>query len=191
MKATKSPRKPLDTLVKLGLGVLFGGFMMIGIGMFLSRPDRSIPPYSIGAQEGTFVSIHTPPWTSDPEIRTLLERFRMVAQKTRNFAPMKIRPTTPDNPNGRYQIITVFIFSDHEWAEPEKLLRYLTESDDEEKKLFKKTFESTVRGGFYLDLEKVIGWLGPVGGQRIGQTNSTVDYLFQEKALLTREVEMN
>ena len=191
MKSTKSPRKPLDTLVKLGLGVLFGGFMMIGIGMFLSRPDRSIPPYSIGAQEGTTVSIHTPPWTSDPEIRTLLERFRMVAQKTRNFAPMKIRPTTPDDPNGRYQTMTVFIFSDHEWAEPEKLVQYLTESDDEAEQQFKKTFESTVRGGFYLDIEEVIGWLGPVGGQRIGQTNSKVDYLFQEKTLITREVRTN
>ena len=85
MKSPKPPRKPLDTLVKLGLGVLIGGFLMIGIGMFLSRPDRTIPPYSIGAQEGTTVLIHTPPWTSDPEIRTLLERFRNKAQETRQF----------------------------------------------------------------------------------------------------------
>ncbi len=161
---------------------------MIGIGMFVSRPDRSIPPYSIGAQEGSVVLIHTPPWTSDPEIRTLLERFRATAQQSRNFASMKIRPTTPSDPQGRYQRMTLYVFSDHQWAESEKLQRYLTESDEKEELLFKQVFESMVRGGMYLDLEQVVGWLGPVGGQRIGQANSEVDWLFQEKALITREI---
>ncbi len=188
MTSTKSPRKPLDMLVKLGLGVFIGGFIMIGTGMFLSRPDRSIPAYSVGAQEGTTVAIHTPSWTSDPAIRTLLERFRMVGQKTRNFAPMKIRPTTPDDPQGRYQRMTIYVFSDHEWAEPEKLQRYLLLSDDDEEQDFKKIFETTVRGGFSLNLEQVQGWIGPVGGQRIGQSNSEIEWLFQEKSVITREV---
>ena len=161
---------------------------MIGTGMFLSRPDRSIPAYSIGAQEGTLVAIHTPSWTSDPKIRTLLERFRAVGQQTRNFAPMKVRPTTPDDPQGRYQRITIYVFSDHEWAEPEKLHRYLKASKDSEDGQFKKAFESTVRGGVLLDVERVAGWLGPVGGQRIGQANSEIDWVFQEKSLVTREV---
>ncbi|GJL52224.1 MAG: hypothetical protein NPIRA01_34510 [Nitrospirales bacterium] len=188
MKSKNAPKKPLDTLVKLGLGVFIGGFLMIGIGMFISRPDRTIPPYSVGAQEGSIVSIHTPPWTSDPEIRTLLERFRSVGQATRNFSSLKIRPTTPDDPQGRYQMITIYVFSDHEWAEPEKLHRYLTESDDSEERVFKETFESMVRGGMVFDLKQVTGWLGPVGGQRIGQSNSEVDWLFQEKAQLTHEL---
>ena len=164
MRFRKSPRKPLDILVKLGLGVFIGGFLMIGIGMFLSRPDRSIPPYSIGAQEGLMVAVHTPPWTSDPEIRTFLERLRTVGQETRNFAPMKIRPTTPDDPLGRYQRMTLYVFSDHQWAEPDKLHRYLKKSENEEDAQFKKVFASTVRGGFQLDLEQVAGWMGPVGG---------------------------
>ncbi|GJL54411.1 MAG: hypothetical protein NPIRA02_15430 [Nitrospirales bacterium] len=188
MKTKTLKKKPLDTLVKLGLGVFIGGFMMIGIGMFLSRPDRSIPPYSVGAQEESMVSIHTPPWTSDPEIRTLLERFRSVGQATRNFSSLKIRPTTPDDPEGRYQRMTIYVFSDHEWAEPEKLHRYLTESDDKEELTYKETFESMVRGGIELNRKQVSGWLGPVGGQRVGQSNSDVDWLFQEKAERTREV---
>ena len=191
MTSKKSTRKPLDTLVKLGLGVFIGGFLLIGAGMFLSRPDRSIPAYSIGAQEGTMVAVHTPSWTSDPKIRTLLERFRAVGQQTRNFAPMKVRPTTPDDPQGRYQRITIYVFSDHEWAEPEKLHRYLRESDDKETKQFKREFESMVRGGFYLDHERVAGWLGPVDGQRIGQEKSDIDWIFQEKALITQEVTAN
>ena len=45
-------KKPLDTVVKLALAVFFGSFALIWGGMYLSRPDRSIPPYSIGSQEG-------------------------------------------------------------------------------------------------------------------------------------------
>ena len=82
-------------MVKVGLTVFIGSFLLIGAGMFLSRPDRSIPPYSIGSQEGTVVAIHLPPWTSDPEIRTLIQRFQKVKKESGDFATMKIRPTTP------------------------------------------------------------------------------------------------
>ena len=41
-------KKKLDTVVKMGLGVFIGAFALIWGGMFLTRPDRSIPPYSIG-----------------------------------------------------------------------------------------------------------------------------------------------
>ena len=53
--------KKLDPIVKMGIGILIGGFCLITLGMFLSRPDRSIPPYSIGAQEGTLGAVHLPP----------------------------------------------------------------------------------------------------------------------------------
>lgn len=89
------PKKKLDVLVKLALGVLCTSFALIWSGMFLSRPDRSIPPYSIGSQEGTAVAIHVPGWTSDPEIETLIERFRKVGRETHDFGKMKVRPTTP------------------------------------------------------------------------------------------------
>ena len=57
------PKKSLDTVVKLALMVFFGSFALIWGGMYLSRPDRSIPPYSIGSQEDTAVSVHVPAWT--------------------------------------------------------------------------------------------------------------------------------
>ena len=38
------PKKPLDTVVKLALGVLVMSFALIWGGMYLSRPDRTIPP---------------------------------------------------------------------------------------------------------------------------------------------------
>ena len=79
----------------MGLGILLGGFCLIGFGMYLSRPDRTIPPYSIGAQEGALVALHVPSWTSDPEIESLIKRFGEVGRKTRDFALMKIQPTTP------------------------------------------------------------------------------------------------
>ena len=38
------PKKRLDTVVKLALGVVVMSFTMIWGGMYLSRPDRTIPP---------------------------------------------------------------------------------------------------------------------------------------------------
>ncbi|MBM4123819.1 MAG: hypothetical protein FJ246_02500, partial [Nitrospira sp.] len=86
-------KKKLDTLVKLALGVFFSSFALIWGGMFLSRPDRSIPPYSIGSQKGTTVAVHVPAWTSDTAIEVLIERFRKVGRETRDFGKMKIQPT--------------------------------------------------------------------------------------------------
>ncbi len=51
--------------------------------------------------------MHVPPWTSDAEIEALIERFREVGRETRNFGPMKIRPTTPGDPQGRYRRINI------------------------------------------------------------------------------------
>src|SRR4029078_12261939 len=106
-----SQKKPLDTVVKLALMVFFGSFALIWGGMYLSRPDRSIPPHSIRSQEGSRASAHVPAWTSDPEIETLIERFRKVGRETRNFGPMKIRPTTPEDSSGRYQRLTIYCFT--------------------------------------------------------------------------------
>lgn len=151
-------KKPLDTVVKLALMVLFGSFGLIWGGMYLSRPDRTIPPYSIGSQEGTAVSVHVPPWTSDTEIETLIERFRKVAQETRNFGPMKIRPTTPEDPNGRYQRMTIFIFTLDAWAEADILHQYLAGEDREVREGFRKA----LRGLYQLTEMEEEGRIGPL-----------------------------
>jgi hypothetical protein len=43
--------RKLDTVVKLGLGVFIGAFVQILCGMLITRPDRSIPPYSVGSPD--------------------------------------------------------------------------------------------------------------------------------------------
>lgn len=154
-------KQPLDPVVKIGLGVLIGAFCLIGLGMFLSRPDRSIPPFSVGSQANPMVAIHLPPWTSDPEITRLLARFREIGRQAREFGRMKIRPTTPGDPRGRYRRLVVLLFTDHTWTEEDVLRRYLAPAATEEDRRFRAEFESAIRGGYLLTERGAKGWLGP------------------------------
>jgi hypothetical protein len=151
-------KRPLDTVVKMALGVLFGSFALIWGGMFLSRPDRSIPPYSIGSQERTSVAVHVPSWTSDTEIETLIERFGRVAREGRNFGAMKIHPTTPADPHGRYEHIAIYVFTDEGWTEPDVLHKYVTGEDVK----VREGFEGSLRGFYRLDGQEEEGRLGPI-----------------------------
>ena len=179
--ATDSPgstkKKPLDTIVKLALAVFFGSFALIWGGMYLSRPDRSIPPYSIGSQEGTAVAVHVPAWTSDTEIETLIERFRKVRRETGNFGPMKIRPTTPDDPSGRYRRITIYIFTHDAWAEAPILHKFLTGEDREVGDGFKRA----LRGFYQLTDTTEEGRIGPIlDGPGSAATAAYARELFKE-----------
>ena len=176
----KSSRKGLDPVVKIGLFIFVGSFLLIGIGMFLSRPDRTIPPYSIGSQEGTLVAVHLPPWTSDLEIQTLIKRFGHVGRSGRDFGPMKIHPTTPNDSQGDYQRMKIYIFSDHTWTEPGMLHRYLSaQNGDSQDNAFRQDFELAVRGGFQIDLQGEKGWLGPIGGHKFGGSLGEAQWIFQ------------
>ena len=171
------PKKPLDTVVKMAIGVFVGSFVLIWGGMYLSRPDRSIPPYSIGSQEETAVSIHVPPWTSDGEIETLIERFRKVGRETRNFGPMKVRPTTPDDPTERYRRLTIYIFSLDAWAEPVMLHKYLIGEDRNVREGFRKA----LRGLYQLTESEEEGRIGPLlDGQETAATQMYARQLFKE-----------
>ena len=152
------PKKPLDTVVKMALGVFVGSFVLIWGGMYLSRPDRSIPPFSIGSQEETAVAIHVPSWTSDQEIETLIERFRKVGRESRNFGSLKVRPTTPDDPTNRYRRLTLYIFSDDTWAEPVMLHKYLTGEDRD----VRGGFGRALRGLYRLVESEEEGRIGPM-----------------------------
>jgi hypothetical protein len=175
--SSSSKKKPLDTVVKLALMVFFGSFALIWGGMYLSRPDRSIPPYSIGSQEGTAVSVHVPAWTNDTEIETLIERFRKVGRETRNFGSMKIRPTTPDDPSGRYRQITIYIFTHDAWAEAPILHKYLSEEDREVRDGFKRA----LRGFYRLTETEEEGRIGPiVDGADSAATAAYSRQLFKE-----------
>ncbi|MDH5667121.1 MAG: hypothetical protein OEY86_03815 [Nitrospira sp.] len=118
-------KKPLDIVVKFAIGVFIGSFVLIWGGMYLSRPDRSIPPYTVGSQNGYLVATNVPHDTTDEQIEKLLKRFRKVGHETRDFGPMKIYPTTPDDPEGRYREIVIYVFDDHGWTDPDILTKYL------------------------------------------------------------------
>jgi hypothetical protein len=151
------PKKPLDMVVKLALGVLICSFALIWGGMYLSRPDRSIPPYSIGSQVGHIVAAHVPSDTTDQGIETLLKRFRKVGRQTHHFARMKIQPTTPGDPIGWYRKIVVYVFDDYGWAEPEMLNKYLAGDAEVVRK-----FEKAMRGYYRLQDQEEEGGLGPM-----------------------------
>jgi hypothetical protein len=157
-------KKRLDAVVKFGLAVFAGSFLLIWGGMFLTRPDRSIPPYSIGSQQGTVVAVHVPAWTSDSRIETLIQRFRRIGREDRDFGRMKIHPTTPDDPRGRYRLIRVYIFTLDAWTEPDVLRRYLSGGDSPADRDLREGFEKAVRG--YYRLEDTGGRLEEEG--RIG-----------------------
>jgi len=169
-------KKPLDIVVKLAIGVLIGSFGLIWGGMYLSRPDRSIPPFSIGSQEGTVVAAHVPPWTTDTEIETLIERFRKVGRETRNFGSMKIHPTTPEDHRSHYRQLTIYIFTLDAWAEAPILHEYLTGEDRD----VRDGFRRALRGLYRLTESEEEGRIGPiVEGQDSAATAAYARQLFK------------
>ncbi len=132
-------------------------FTLIWGGMYLSRPDRSIPPYSVGSQVGHIVATHVPRDTTDQGIETLVKRFRKVGRQTHHFATMKIQPTTPGDPGGWYRQIVVYVFDDDGWAEPEMLNKYLAGDAS-----VVKNYEKAMRGYYRLQDQEEEGGLGPM-----------------------------
>jgi hypothetical protein len=151
------PKKRLDMVVKLALGVLVMSFTLIWGGMYLSRPDRSIPPYSVGSQVGHIVAMHVPHDTTDQGIEALVKRFRKVGRLTHHFAKMKVQPTTPGDPGGWYRKIVVYVFDDYGWAEPEMLNKYLAGDAEVVSK-----YEKAMRGYYRLQDQEEEGGLGPM-----------------------------
>ena len=183
------PKKPFDPVVRIGLTVLLGGFTLIAGGMFLSRPDRTIPPFSIGGQEGTVVAVHVPAWTSDPDIETLLRRFRTIGETHHDFRSLKVRPTTPDDPATLYREVVLYVFSDPHWTEPETLHRYLATRGlaeagnrlDVQEEAFRREFERSSRGGFIYSQGHIKGWLGPIPEPAIPEQCQNIQVLFDDR----------
>jgi hypothetical protein len=170
--AAALPKQPLDTVVKLALLVFFGSFGLIWGGMYLSRPDRSIPPYSVGSQLGHVVAAHVPGGTTDQQLETLLRRFQKVGHRTRDFASMKIQPTTPDHPTGRYNRIVVYVFDDYGWTEPNVLAQYVAGDP-----AVAKDFEQAMRGYYRLQEDDEEGGVGPM--PKDGEPSERVRLLFK------------
>lgn len=157
IQPARAGKKPLDTVVKLALLVFFGSFALIWGGMYLSRPDRSIPPYSVGSQIGHLVATHVPSGTTDQRIETLLRRFQKVGRQTHDFGAMKIQPTTPGDPEGRYRRMIVYIFDDDAWTEPDILAKYAAGDA-----ATMQDYERAMRGYYRLQDREEEGGLGPI-----------------------------
>jgi hypothetical protein len=71
---------------------------------------------------------------------------------------MKIRPTTPDDPRGRYRRMTVYIFTHDAWAEPDILHRYLAGEDRD----VREGFEKALRGLYRIEEGEEEGRIGPL-----------------------------
>ncbi len=169
-------KKPLDIVVKFALSVFVGSFALIWGGMYLSRPDRSIPPYTVGAQAGPIVTTDVPRGTTDEEIESLVKRFRKVGHETRDFGRMKIHPTTEAGPGGRYRDIVIYVFDDHGWTDPEVLAKYLAGDA-----VVTKDYERSMRGYYRLQDQDEEGGLGTI--PKKGSVASNTRTLF--KGLVT------
>jgi hypothetical protein len=165
-------KKPLDIVVKLALGVFVGSFALIWGGMYLSRPDRSIPPYTVGSQSGHLVATHVPRGTTDQQIEMLLKRFRRVGHQTRDFGSMKIYPTTPGDPGGRYHNILIYVFDDHGWTETAVLAKYAAGDA-----AVTRDYERSVRGYYRLQDREEEAGLGPVS--KNGEISNNTRILFK------------
>jgi len=165
-------KKPLDTVVKLALTVFVGSFALIWGGMYLSRPDRTIPPYSVGSQQGHLVATHVPPGTTDHQIETLLNRFRKVGHQTHDFGSMKIRPTTPDESGSRYRRMVVYVFDDDGWTDPEMLAKYVAGDAT-----VANEFDKSVRGYYLLEDQEEEGGVGPL--PKAGELSAATRVLFK------------
>jgi hypothetical protein len=169
-------KKPLDIVVKFGLAVFVGSFALIWGGMYLSRPDRSIPPYTVGSQSGHVVATDVPSGTQDDQIEKLLNRFRKVGHETRDFGRMKIYPTTPNDPGGRYRQIVIYVFDDHGWTDPDLLAKFVAGDATAI-----ENYERSMRGYYRLVDQEEDGGLGPM--PKSGRISSETRILF--KGLVT------
>jgi hypothetical protein len=154
---TPPAKKPLDPLVKTALTLCLSLIVITVVGMILTAPDRSIPPYSVVAQQGEMVTVSVPPRTTETEIEALLIRFRVVGTGDRNdFARLKIKPTTPEDPSGRYQRVAIYVFDNVGLAEEPSLREYLLGADP----TARGSFERGVRGVYRVTPETEFGALG-------------------------------
>jgi hypothetical protein len=152
-------KKPLDPLVKTALSISIGLIVITIIGMILTAPDRSIPPYSVMAQVGEVVSVNVPSTTTEAQIEALLFRFRAAGEGDRDtFRRLKIQPTTPRDPRGVYQQVTIYILGNPGLAEESVLRDYLAGEP-----AARGAFERAVRGVYRLTSDSEFGALGFVG----------------------------
>jgi hypothetical protein len=129
--------------------------------MIVTAPDRSIPPYSVMGQVGHVISVNVPPSTTDMQIQALLFRFRAAGEGSRDaFRRLKIKPTTPNDPAGQYQRITIYVLGNVGLAEESVLREYVSGEPATQ-----GAYERAVRGVYRLTPDTEFAALGYVPEQ--------------------------
>ena len=113
-----------------------------------------------------------PAGTEDDQVEKLVKRFRKVGHQTRDFGPMKIYPTTPGDPGGRYRHIVIYVFDDHRRTDPEVLAKYLAGDAT-----VMRDYEGAMRGYYRLRDQEEEGGLGPI--PKNDQISSNTQVLFK------------
>ena len=166
------PRKPLDPLVKTALSLSLGLILVTIIGMILTAPDRSIPPYSVMAQIGESVTVSVPPNTTDAEIEALLFRFRAAVESDpEGFRRLKIKPTTPNDAGGHYQRVTIYVLGNPGLAEESVLREYLAG-------------EPAAKGGFARSVRGIYRLTPQSQSAIVGSSEGNAKILFEKKRVV-------
>lgn len=127
------------------------------------RPlKEGLPPFKVGGQDETDVSIVVDKGTSRDGVRALVLALRTAREQDR-FREL-IPPTTPKGNAGAYAIVNVYVMDDPTWANAEHL-RILVSADASKK--FDKEFDAHTRGTYLLNQAGSVtelGLLGPNNG---------------------------
>jgi len=96
------------------------------------------------------------------------------------FARLKIKPTTPADPAGLYQRVTIYVFDNPGLSDDASLKEYLSGRDP----LARSGFECAVRGLYRLTSDTELGAMGfvPESGAKGERPSVGARILFQGKA---------
>src|SRR5207245_10905531 len=122
-----------------------------------------------------------PPSAWDPESGELLVRFQPLGHGSRHrCARLKSKPTTPADPAGLYQRVTIYVFANPVLAEEAALKEYLRGADP----LARSGFERAVRGLYRLTSDTELGAMGfvPESGAKGERPSVGARVLFQGKS---------
>lgn len=176
----QTEQKPLDPIVKTALAICVGLIVISVVGMILTAPDRSIPPYSVVAQLGESVTVNVPPRTTDAEIEALLLRFQAAGSGDRSqFGRLKIKPTTPQDSSGRYERLTIYVFDNLGLAEEPVLQEYLTGRDPTAKRSFERGLRGMYRSAKGVEFG-VMGFMPDEAAVNPARTGGSPRVLFQK-----------
>ncbi len=106
---------------------------------------KTIPKFQIVAQYDRSLSILVPQNTTAEQLRTLIFEFR-TARKSNMLSKM-IPPTTRGDRLGDYAVVSIFVFSEPDWATSDKLKKFIESKSDADLQ-FDKEYVKHIKAGY-------------------------------------------